>query len=524
MGELAITLALLAVATGVLVLGSVRGWWERALAPVLGLSLLGRLAGAAGLYFVSAWSLPILQSLQKGRGFWSFATDAIRYHGSAANLVGLWNGTYVAVWVPERADFEMWVAGLGWLLGSTSPLWPALVGAALAGAAAWPLYVLARRLPGGGDGRLALIRTALVALWPSAVLWSLVLTKDGPLYFATFALLACFAAWVAAGPEGRPRPRWWWLLPAAAALSFYLFRLRPYLGAAILLCAGLAYGLCLLLHPPRPGALAAWARLLLLLAVAGAVGVGGLTLQLRSRALFGIELPPGLQLSVTREMTRPGRETQSGAGSARGPAASQAPVPSDHTSADAPRPIDPLAPQDAERLRRGGFDRPKGIAAMKWIKERLLLYNPREVLRWMQEAALADGGELIVVKPIDYHHAGWWKALPGRLAVFFFRPLPWERLPGGGMLVALAGLEVLLFTLLIPGMLAGAWRSLRDLNPAGLSLVFLGLGLACVLSMVLVNLGAIARLRLMAWLPLMLLFDPAPYLWVWGRLRGGRHG
>ncbi len=532
MGELALTFALLALAAGVLALGARRGCWERHLTPVLGLSLLGRLAGAAGLYFVSAWSLPLLRSLQKGRGFWSFATDAIRYHSSAADLVGLWNGTYVAAWVPERADFEMWVAGLNWLLGSTSPLWPTLIGAALAGAAAWPLYAMARRLPGAEGRGLALARTCLVTFWPSAVLWSLVLTKDGPLYFAAFALLACFAAWVPSAPAGEARPRWWWLLPAAAALSFYLFRLRPYLGAAILGCAGLAYALCLLLRSLRPGTLHAWVRLLLLLAVAGAVGVGGLTLQLRSRALLGIELPQGLQMAVTREMyqralakegraAHPARESQpqkKAGGRAFRP---EAPAVREDAAA---RPRLSLQPEDAEHLRQGKFQRKQKLAALKWIKERLLLYNPRDVLRWMQEAALKDGGELVVVTPIDYQHPGWWKALPGRLAVFFFRPLPWERLPGVGRIIVLAGLETLLFALLIPGMLAGVWRSLRALSPVGLSLALLALGLACVLSMVLVNLGAIVRLRLMAWLPLLLLFDPAPYRWAWSRLAGGRHG
>ncbi len=109
--------------------------------------------------------------------------------------------------------------------------------------------------------------------------------------------------------------------------------------------------------------------------------------------------------------------------------------------------------------------------------------------------------------------------------LFFPNPLQrWPETPRWTLVnLAVAG-TALAWWLLLPGIAAGAWRlGLRRPGPV-LTLLAWGLGLGLALAVVVVNRGTLFRLREIFLLPCLLLWDPAPYLWLWRRVRPGRAG
>jgi hypothetical protein len=109
--------------------------------------------------------------------------------------------------------------------------------------------------------------------------------------------------------------------------------------------------------------------------------------------------------------------------------------------------------------------------------------------------------------------------------LFFPNPLQrWPETPRWTLVnLAVAG-TALAWWLLLPGIAAGAWRlGLRRPGPV-LTMLAWGLGLGLALAVVVVNRGTLFRLREIFLLPCLLLWDPAPYLWLWRRVRPGRAG
>jgi hypothetical protein len=93
--------------------------------------------------------------------------------------------------------------------------------------------------------------------------------------------------------------------------------------------------------------------------------------------------------------------------------------------------------------------------------------------------------------------------LIGLLAPF---PSQWFDTKGStGVMRTLAGIEMLCLYVLLPGILLASWNTVRRGDPAGLFLLTFIVLLACVLSLVVANLGTLFRLRLQFLLPLVML-------------------
>lgn len=120
-----------------------------------------------------------------------------------------------------------------------------------------------------------------------------------------------------------------------------------------------------------------------------------------------------------------------------------------------------------------------------------------------------------------------WRRWLGRLlragAELFFFPYPWQHWPRTSSWtatnLAMSGYGLMLW-FLAPGVGVGLWRRLRESPLAGAAVAAWGLALGLALGAVVLNLGTYFRLRDMAYLPLLLTFDPGPWRWAWARLRG----
>jgi hypothetical protein len=113
----------------------------------------------------------------------------------------------------------------------------------------------------------------------------------------------------------------------------------------------------------------------------------------------------------------------------------------------------------------------------------------------------------------------------GRDIILF--PYPWQRWPYApqwGLLQAGVSGVSLFWYALLPGVAAGILAGLKREPIGALCVLLWSLGLGMALGLVVLNLGTLFRLRDMAVLPLLLLWDPAPYLWARDRLGrlGGR--
>lgn len=116
------------------------------------------------------------------------------------------------------------------------------------------------------------------------------------------------------------------------------------------------------------------------------------------------------------------------------------------------------------------------------------------------------------------------KILKAGLRDLFLFPYPWETWPEGkgwGLVQFAVAAQISFWYLLLPGLIAGLVIGLRKRPSATITLTLWALVLGLLLSVTILNRGSLFRLRDMALLPLMLLWDPWPYLKVW-RLVGKR--
>jgi hypothetical protein len=146
------------------------------------------------------------------------------------------------------------------------------------------------------------------------------------------------------------------------------------------------------------------------------------------------------------------------------------------------------------------------------------------------------------LKRVDYHRHGFVDAsgyslmdsgaqistlprlvgyLPRALLIGILAPFPWQWFDtkgSTGVMRTFAGIEMLVIYLLLPGILVGVWKTVRQRDAAGLFLLAFTLLLACVLSLVVANLGTLFRLRLQFLLPLIMLAPIGHPLSVYRRL------
>jgi tetratricopeptide (TPR) repeat protein len=202
---------------------------------LLGTALLAfgvRTLVAVALHWIAALELPVLRALQTapvdGYRFWILAPDATWYHASAVAAVIAWeHGTEF----PTGSGPEYFIfTAIAYRLFGANPLnavlWNALFGALSVVAG----YRIAARLAGPSAARPAAL---LIALWPSAVLWSSQLLKDAACLWLILLLLYLTMRAVEpplpAASRWQALARWAGLLLVLFAASLAMHRFRYYI-------------------------------------------------------------------------------------------------------------------------------------------------------------------------------------------------------------------------------------------------------------------------------------------------------
>jgi 4-amino-4-deoxy-L-arabinose transferase-like glycosyltransferase len=161
---------------------------DRMLTGIVALSGFARAGLAFALYLLSSAGGPILQDLQLGGGFWSFAPDSLYYHRYAMGAaVALRHGLELP-FVYGTPDYPLIVTGIYRVFG-THPLFAVALNTILASMTVLLAYLLARSLWTRQGARVS---AALIAFWPSSVLWSTQLLKDTFEVFLVVAFLYLF--------------------------------------------------------------------------------------------------------------------------------------------------------------------------------------------------------------------------------------------------------------------------------------------------------------------------------------------
>lgn len=201
-----------------------------------------RVGLALALFAISLWHLPFASELQVGRGFWSFSGDAAYYDDAAHQTVHAWaTGTPVSRQFWERR-FILWVSLLYALVGPY-PLNGVLVNVFVGSL----IPLLGMRLLGlfTAKRRAHQLCVALLAFWPSLLLWSTQLLKD--VWVVAGILLVLYAVSelsrrVSSGTLGRQPRRAGLLMAAALAGWWVVASLRTYPGAILFAAFAAAFG------------------------------------------------------------------------------------------------------------------------------------------------------------------------------------------------------------------------------------------------------------------------------------------
>lgn len=181
---------------------------------------------AVFLYEASALRLPVLRGVQLGGGFWNFAPDAAYYHHWAFVAT---NAVRIGLPVPHfegSTDFPYFIVFVYRLFG-IQPLYPVVINVALVSLSAILGYLLAREL---SDNKSARVTAALIAFWPSLVIWSTQILKECWIIFFALAFFSAFQRYQR-GPVLR---RLLWGITCAITV-FFLYHLRFYLTASLLI-------------------------------------------------------------------------------------------------------------------------------------------------------------------------------------------------------------------------------------------------------------------------------------------------
>jgi hypothetical protein len=204
---------------------------------VVAVGLAGRAFLACGLFLVSYFDLPLLESLHSGDGFWDLAPDARLYYRIA--LPGVEHGFWT---IPARAPSPAFIATLSawmWLVG-VSPASGALLNLACYVLTCFLLVrILAR------DRTAALVGVAAFTFSPSLVFFGSQSLKDG--FFAAVVACLCAGAWRLLGSRSKAAPA-----RALTAASFVIL-------AGLYLVAGIRTYYALFLWGALTVALAGWA-------------------------------------------------------------------------------------------------------------------------------------------------------------------------------------------------------------------------------------------------------------------------
>ena len=147
--------------------------------------------------------------------------------------------------------------------------------------------------------------------------------------------------------------------------------------------------------------------------------------------------------------------------------------------------------------------------------------TPETLGAWRQGFVVTGGHSLMDPMAMISSPGQLLRYAPRALAVGFLAPFPrqWLDIRGStGVMRAMAGVEMLLWYLLVPCAIVGMWRWVRHPQPGALFLLATIFAIAIPLSLVVANLGTLFRLRLLFLLPLLLVAAAADPIDLYRRL------
>lgn len=388
------------------------------------------------LFVVSARELPVFRSVQLGHGFWLLAPDALGYHGMGLETLrhGVCTGWFTASSPLEL--FGAWVAALYWLfvphplVGIAFNVWAATGMALLA-------FGLGRRL--SGSDTIGVAAAALVAFWPSTLVWSTQLLREPGLLFLLFLTfyLVGQLCWLAPGRVLRAGM----LLAGIAVTVLLLAKSRPYAGwimvGAFVLAAMASFAW------RRGQAAFVWGGVALVLGVWAGIA-GPLWLPVTALPFRPAGAASGFDCPVTREPL----------------AAAPSPLP--------PVSIDALANARRGFVRAGGTLRADADVTIETL---------RALVRQLPEAVAAG--------------------------LFSPYPWRWFGGATTGAFRSLAGIEIAVMVALLPALALGATRLIRTRSFVAAFMLVDGIVIWLMVALVVVNEGTLFRLRLQGVLPVM---------------------
>lgn len=483
-----------------------------------------RVALAVSFYVISAYQLPVLQSLQLGEGFWRFARDAPWYHWNAAQIAEAFRRgadlpplmVYGRRLVIE-SDFYLLLGFIYRLLGA-HPLYIPLLNATLWSGISIFVYLLARRMKGEEAGRIAVL---LVSFWPSPYIWSSQILKDTLVVFLVVSglylcvlilrqrLPLCLAAVVP-------------LLP----VSFLLARLRSYVLPIVVLAVGVEVVSSLVRSSPHRQ----WGtavRGLVLMGILLAIFVGARSVDfevLLARAEPDIHgLRKAMYLLARGDQTGAAKEYEYAHKHHRRLAEARLRVrkeslqPETKPSELSPPPaqLDMAHLWKTESLWQEEAKEQQSIPAVtsqppvemsKGVRKLFEMFS-LDRLAAVRRGYSGQGGASNV--DADVGLRGFWSTvayLPRGLALALFAPFPWDWFSAKGdtgVFRLLSGAEVMLLFTITPFFLVGVIRATRSgfIDDTWLLLSFMAVA-AILMGLTITNVGILFRLRLQFLIPL----------------------
>ena len=496
-------------------------WWALPLIVALGYGFLSWLAGrashdrglrrvllgsymlrvflAVALYAISSWGWPIFQSLRTPNELWRFGLDSLHYHKLGVMATEVWKKGLLEVPSAGATGFEYFiiVGMMYWFLGPC-PLYPILLNCLLAASSGLLAYAISRTFLAR---RAALTSAVLVSYWPSSLLWSTQLMKESLSWFLLFAALWLLVSAIQTnGILPAPhRQRWgvrYILLGGAVVL---MKRLRPYLGAALLLTT-LVIFVPLAVKAFLRRQMSHVARYAVLLLV---VVFSTLSAQMPAMSNFLSKLGSSLHSATPRQPSPAVAPVAPSLGDATLEQRKGTELVQEHGSklvdqivsqmtAQAHSFVSALSPGSLEGMRQG-YVFGGGNAV---IDAKAHLSNPRALITYLPRALVIG---VLAPFPRQWFH-------------------PWQ---SAGAASPLVGIEMCLIYLLLPVIVCGLWDAVRWRRTEGILIITFVCLLGCFLSLVVANLGTLFRLRLLFLLPLLIIAaegDPIGVyrrMWVW---------
>jgi hypothetical protein len=210
------------------------GWrWfrrDRTIALLVAGGLLIRAIAGQVLFWISYLHLPIAESLQRGQGFWFYATDGFGYFRVAINAA---DRGILAVFSYDRAvmspGFTQVLAVFSLLFGGPASMALLLNLAAYLGTCAIVVKLA------GPQKRVAMLAIAAISFSPAFVLWSTQPLKDVFFVFLFAAFVGVVASWIAVwNRKDHTLPRALLITLAMLAVVGVLAGIRWYYALALL--------------------------------------------------------------------------------------------------------------------------------------------------------------------------------------------------------------------------------------------------------------------------------------------------